>query len=218
MLRRSNFKSQPSTESRDAEQIPPFDGSINARRTELAQVANGAYPDSAMERKKSDFEAALDNQPLEWSWVERKLITSSSYWLVTTKPNAGGPHTRPVWGVYYDGTIWFSTGRSSIKGQNLAVDPRCVIHVESADDVVIIDGVAELVAPWEDVFAGDHSRAVLRRYMQKYVMTESELSPQGELSDAALYRVWPKVVNAWLEGAYPTTQSRWRMELPDLGR
>ena len=166
-----------------------------------------------MDRKQEEIIAALDNQPLEWSWVERKLITSSSYWLVTTKPDNRGPHARPVWGVYYDGTIWFSTGRSSVKGQNLALDPRCVIHVESADDVVIVDGIAELVAPWEDVFAGDHSRAVMRRYMQKYVMTEHELSPQGELGDAALYRVWPKTVNAWLEGAYPTTQSRWRLDL-----
>lgn len=168
-----------------------------------------------MDRDKAERLAALDTQPLEWSWVERKLITSGSYWLATTKPHGGGPHTRPVWGVYYDETIWFSTGRSSIKGQNLAVDPRCILHIESADDVVIVDGVAELVAPWEDVFAGDHSRAVLRRYMAKYVMTENELSPQGELSDAGLYRVWPKAVNAWLEGAYPTTQSRWSFAIPE---
>lgn len=181
-------------------------------------MKNHPYPSVAMDRRKEDQLAALDTQPLEWSWVERKLITSASYWLVTTKPNAGGPHARPVWGVYYDGSVWFSTGRSSVKGQNLAVDPRCIIHIESADDVVIVDGVAELVAPWEDVFAGDHSRAVLRRYMAKYVMTESELSPQGELSDAGLYRVHPKTINAWLEGAYPTTQSRWTFELPEPQR
>ncbi|MBI4898121.1 MAG: pyridoxamine 5'-phosphate oxidase family protein [Actinobacteria bacterium] len=149
-----------------------------------------------------------DSQPLEWSWVERKLITSSSYWLVTSKPD-GGPHARPVWGVYHDGTIWFSTGRSSVKGRNLANDARCVLHVESADDVVIVDGTVELVAVWDEVFANSVTLAVMEKYMEKYVMTQEELSPEGELSDAALYRVWPRVVNAWLEGAYPTTQSHW---------
>jgi nitroimidazol reductase NimA-like FMN-containing flavoprotein (pyridoxamine 5'-phosphate oxidase superfamily) len=140
--------------------------------------------------------------------VERKLTTSSNYWLVSTKPD-GAPHARPVWGVYHDGTIWFSTGRSSVKGRNLAEDNRCVIHIESADDVVVIEGKAELVAEWTDVMRVEPARTVMRKYMDKYVMTERELAPEGELSDAALYRVWPSVVNAWLEGAYPTTQSRW---------
>lgn len=149
-----------------------------------------------------------ENQPLEWSWVERKLITSSSYWLVTVKPN-GAPHARPVWGVYHDGTIWFSTGRSSVKGRNLAQNSRCVLHVESADDVVIIDGTVEQVCAWDDVFTAEPAVSVMQKYMDKYVMTKEELSPEGELSDAALYRVWPRVVNAWLEGAYPTTQSHW---------
>lgn len=161
-----------------------------------------------MDRVPHNVPQESDGQPLEWTWVERKLTTSSSYWLVTTKPN-GAPHARPVWGVYHDGTVWFSTGRSSVKGRNLANDPRCVLHIESADDVVILDGTAELVAAWEDVFSSEPAISVMRKYMDKYVMTEEELSPEGELSDAGLYRVWPRVVNAWLEGAYPTTQSHW---------
>jgi nitroimidazol reductase NimA-like FMN-containing flavoprotein (pyridoxamine 5'-phosphate oxidase superfamily) len=152
-----------------------------------------------------------DNQPLEWVWVERKLTTSSNYWLSTTRPD-GAPHARPVWGVYHDGTIWFSTGRSSVKGKNLARDKRCLIHLESADDVVIVEGTAELVTEWEQVMTSEPARTVMRQYMDKYLMTEQELAPEGELSDAALYRVWPRVVSAWLEGAYPTTQSRWVLE------
>src|ERR1035437_8545305 len=103
-----------------------------------------------MDRKQDNYPQEPENQPLEWSWVERKLITSSSYWLVTIKPNSA-PHARPVWGVYHDGTIWFSTGRSSVKGRNLAHDPRCVLHVESADDVVIVDGTVEMIAVWDEV-------------------------------------------------------------------
>ncbi|MFY9264442.1 MAG: pyridoxamine 5'-phosphate oxidase family protein [Solirubrobacterales bacterium] len=169
-----------------------------------------------MDRAGETFSEQSDDQPLEWTWVERKLITSGSYWLVTTKPD-GGPHARPVWGVYHDHTIWFSTGRSSVKGRNLAADPRCVLHVESADDVVIIDGTAELVETWDKVFESEPSRTVLHTYMGKYVMTEAELAPSGELSDAALYRVWPHVINAWLEGAYPTTQSRWVLDVHSAG-
>lgn len=161
-----------------------------------------------MDRPQDNYPHEPESQPLEWTWVERKLITSSSYWLITTRLN-GAPHARPVWGVYHDGTIWFSTGRSSVKGRNLARDPRCVLHVESADDVVIVDGTVELVAVWDEVFDAEPGITVMQKYMEKYVMKRDELSPEGELSDAGLYRVWPNVVNAWLEGAYPTTQSHW---------
>ncbi|MFY9487544.1 MAG: pyridoxamine 5'-phosphate oxidase family protein [Solirubrobacterales bacterium] len=174
-------------------------------------MAEHVKAEGVKDGETESFSAGLHSQPLDWSWVERKLITSGSYWLVTTKLN-GAPHARPVWGVYHDHTIWFSTGRSSVKGRNLAADPRCVLHVESADDVVIIDGSVELVESWEKVFESEPAHSVLRQYMAKYVMTEQELSPSGELYDAALYRVWPHVVNAWLEGAYPTTQSRWVLD------
>ena len=60
----------------------------------------------------------------------------------------GRPHTAPVW-IDLDGTaIVFNTGADTVKGRNLARDPRCSLVVQ--DDrppfsMVIVEGTVELV-------------------------------------------------------------------------
>ena len=39
----------------------------------------------------------------------------------------------------------------------------------------------------------------------------AEMEVDDPVSGAALYRVRPKVVLAWLEGAFPQTRSRWEL-------
>ena len=56
--------------------------------------------------------------PLAWSHAERRLEGARSYWIATTRPG-GKPHAAPVWGVYVGGSLYFGTGRSSVKGRNL---------------------------------------------------------------------------------------------------
>src|SRR5919202_1909913 len=55
----------------------------------------------------------------------------------------GRPHAMPVWGVWLDCAVWFSTHPGSVKGRNIARDPRIVAHLESGDDVAILEGRAE---------------------------------------------------------------------------
>ena len=79
---------------------------------------------------------------LAWSEVERRLSASHDYWVATTRPD-GRPHVMPVWGVWLDGRVWFSSGRRSLKARNLDADPRCTVTTDDARDPVVIDGVAE---------------------------------------------------------------------------
>ncbi|MCI0395764.1 MAG: pyridoxamine 5'-phosphate oxidase family protein [Chloroflexi bacterium] len=81
---------------------------------------------------------------LPWSWATERLARALNYWIATTRPD-GQPHMTPVWGVWLDDTFYFSTGRRSRKARNLAVNPRCVVCPEHADDPVILEGVAERV-------------------------------------------------------------------------
>ena len=37
---------------------------------------------------------------LEWSWVQDKMYSARSYWVVTS-PKSGPPHPMPVWGVLH---------------------------------------------------------------------------------------------------------------------
>jgi PPOX class probable F420-dependent enzyme len=81
---------------------------------------------------------------LPWSWAEQRLAASRNYWLATVRPD-GRPHAMPVWAVWYDASLWFSSSVGSRKVRNLRTNPFCVATTEHADDPVILEGVAEIV-------------------------------------------------------------------------
>ena len=51
----------------------------------------------------------------------------------------------PVWGMWMDSTLWFTSATGSRKVKNLRHDPRCCVTTEDASDPVIIEGVARFV-------------------------------------------------------------------------
>src|SRR4051794_17978339 len=104
---------------------------------------------------------------LNWGHVDRHLRNSRSYWLTTVRED-GRPHAMPVWGVWDGRALWFGTGPASIKGRNIERDPRVVMHLESGDDVVILEGT--IGRTWSD--------EVLDTYVAKYSMPAEELGFQ----------------------------------------
>jgi PPOX class probable F420-dependent enzyme len=81
---------------------------------------------------------------LPWSWAEERLATSHDYWLATVRPD-GRPHLMPVWGVWDDGALWFSSSKGSSKARNLTAEPRCSVATDNAWEPVVIEGVATVV-------------------------------------------------------------------------
>jgi PPOX class probable F420-dependent enzyme len=79
---------------------------------------------------------------LSWDEAERRLTRSHDYWLATVRPD-GAPHVMPVWGVWLDGSVWFSCALASRKARNLAADPRCTVTTDDARDPVVVEGVAD---------------------------------------------------------------------------
>jgi general stress protein 26 len=80
---------------------------------------------------------------LDWSWAAQRLTEARSYWVATVWPT-GRPHLMPVWAMWDDSTLWFSSAVGSRKTKNLRADPNCVITTE-ASDPVIIEGQATMV-------------------------------------------------------------------------
>jgi PPOX class probable F420-dependent enzyme len=136
---------------------------------------------------------------LPWSWVSEQMERSRNYWVCTTRPD-GRPHAMPVWGVWVDDTLWFSTGDGSVKARNLAADPRVAVHLESGDDAVMLEGTAERPSLDADV----HHR-VTTAYGAKYDMTADLLpGPEG------WYALRASRAFAWQERDFPNTATRWR--------
>lgn len=87
---------------------------------------------------------------LPWSWAEERLITSRNYWVTTVWPD-GRPHVMPVWGMWHQGSFWFSSSKPSRKARNLTADPRCMVATEDATNPVVVEGRATLVTDADDL-------------------------------------------------------------------
>ncbi|GHF17947.1 hypothetical protein GCM10017786_59590 [Amycolatopsis deserti] len=81
---------------------------------------------------------------LPWSWAEKRLRDSHDYWLATVWPD-GRPHLMPVWGVWHDEALWFSSSRSARKVRNLEVNPAVTVSTDDALNPVVLEGVAKVV-------------------------------------------------------------------------
>lgn len=135
------------------------------------------------------------------------LADATTYWVCTVRPD-GRPHATPVWGVWYDGCFWFTTFSGAGKVRNLAANPNIVVHLDSGNDVVVIEGVAgrvddEAVLP-----------AVCERYATKYVddRTGEPYRPDVDLGgggDELLFRVRPVTGRTWTQGVVDEMSQRW---------
>ncbi len=131
---------------------------------------------------------------MAWGRVEARLIASLNYWVATASP-AGQPHAAPVWGLWHQGAFYFSTDPSSRKGRNLAANAAAAVHLESGDDVVILEGDAR---PFDEPkMVADLDRA----YFAKYGF---------HLVEGAIYRLQPKRAMGWIEADFPGSATRWQ--------
>jgi PPOX class probable F420-dependent enzyme len=89
---------------------------------------------------------------IPWAEAGRRLTVSHDFWVATARPD-GRPHVMPVWGVWLDGRLWFSSSLGSRKARNLAADPRCTLTTDDALNPVVVDGVAERVTDAERIAA-----------------------------------------------------------------
>jgi len=81
---------------------------------------------------------------LPWHWAEQRLVRARNFWLATVAAD-GTPHLMPVWAVWLDGRLWFSSATGSRKARNLAAEPRCSLATDDAVEPVVVRGRAERV-------------------------------------------------------------------------
>lgn len=140
-----------------------------------------------------------DPEGASWSDTEAKLTASRNYWVCTTRAD-GGPHSKPVWGVWLEDALWFGTGDQSVAGRNLARDPRISVHLESGDDVTILEGTVKQFAPSET------PTAMKDAYATKYNMSFDDVG------DGEWFRLEPATVLTWLEHDFVKSAARWTFE------
>jgi nitroimidazol reductase NimA-like FMN-containing flavoprotein (pyridoxamine 5'-phosphate oxidase superfamily) len=136
---------------------------------------------------------------LPWRWARERLERAHNYYVATARRD-GRPHVMPVWGLWFDGAFYFSTGAQSRKARNLAANAECVVCTERADEPVIVEGVAE---PAKDRKA---LAAFRKLYKEKYDWDME--------AEEGIYVVRPRVAFGFIEQAdlFPGSATRWRFE------
>lgn len=135
---------------------------------------------------------------LDWSWAVERLTAARNYWVCTVSSDAR-PHAAPVWGVWRDCSLYFSTDPTSRKGDNLAARGDITVHLESGDEVVIIDGAVRRIAKLSDV------EWLAPAYEAKYGVDVTTFPEK----DSLWLAVEPRIVRGWRETDFPTSATRW---------
>jgi len=140
---------------------------------------------------------------LPWSWVADKMNRCRTFWLATIRSgknesSLARPHVMPVWGVWLDDAFFFSTGRNSRKGQNLAANPACSVTNDDGMEAVVVEGEAR------QVDAAPTLERVASAYKKKYKMDPRSM---GE----PIFAVRPSTVFGFIEKSFPKSATRWKL-------
>jgi hypothetical protein len=106
-------------------------------------------------------------------------------------PPRRATHAKPVWGVWLGGHFLFSTHPQTVTARNLKANPALVVHLESGEQVAIVEGEAMRF----------DERGLLARFGEAYeAKYDWRLSPEDldpENPDAAFYAVRPRSALSW---------------------
>jgi hypothetical protein len=128
---------------------------------------------------------------VSWEYVEKRLTDSLNYWLCTVRPN-GAPHVVPRWGVFMDGKFYYDGSPETRHARNLDSNQRVTLHLESGNDVVIMDGTSQPAAKPDPEFALRLSEA----YCVKYEADGYAPKPD-QWDEGGLYVFTPHQCLAW---------------------
>lgn len=126
-----------------------------------------------------------------WEDVEGRLRDAKNYWLCSVYPD-GRPHVVPRWAVYVDGRVYYDGSPETRHARNIAANPQVVLHLESGDQALIVEGVAgEAGRPSAELAA-----ALVTAYCQKYEAFGYCPEPD-QWNEGGLFVFTPKKVLTW---------------------
>ena len=146
------------------------------------RVTRPQFPKGYVERPKAF---------VPWSHVEQRLADAHNYWVCTVRPN-GHPHSIPKWGVWVDGRIYFDGSPETRHARNIAANPFVSLHLESGDDVIIVEGTARPISSPSRQIAAHVAEAYSAKYKEKGYSPEP-----AQWDNGGLFEIVPRTVMAW---------------------
>lgn len=118
---------------------------------------------------------------LDWDWARNRMTSAENYVVVTVFPD-GRPHAMGMHGMWFEDAFYFGTGRKTRKAMELAQNPRCIILNDRLEELVIVEGTAEIV------LLADLPKGLSEKNEKKYGW------PLHEDVESSIYRVRPTKV------------------------
>ncbi|TMJ29824.1 MAG: pyridoxamine 5'-phosphate oxidase, partial [Alphaproteobacteria bacterium] len=144
-----------------------------------------------------------DEGLVEWGWAVERLERARNYWFSTTRPD-GRPHAMPAWAVWVDGALYFDGSQETRRGRNLAQNAAIVVHLESGDQVVILEGEAHETGKPDPALA----HRLVEAFIAKYGASDDYKPTPDQWDNGGLWSLRPRVAFGWT--SFPKTVTRWR--------
>jgi len=128
---------------------------------------------------------------VSWEYVAQRLSEAKNYWLCSVRPD-GRPHVIPRWAVYVDGKVYYDGSSKTRHARNILENPYISLHLESGDQVVILEGTsqqAERPSP-------ELAQKLAQAYKTKYAVHGYAPEP-NQWDEGGLYVFTIQQVIAW---------------------
>jgi len=148
------------------------------------------------------------SEPLRpWAESRERLIAADLYWMTATRRD-GRPHAVPIGGAWSVDRLWFNSAPSTVLSRILRRNPRALMHLESGEDVLIVEGEASLVG------GQDVPDVVVTTYRTKY---GGDWDPHAPHDPWLWFVLIPRSAMTWSYEDMRNTAVRYDFEGPRSG-
>ena len=149
-----------------------------------------------------EYGVATDRESmLSWETVEAQLGAAKLFWVATTTADAR-PRVRPVDGTWFEGRIYVGGSPETAWIRDLLANPNVAVHLDSADGIVIVDGVAESRGGRIADDAAERLADLLGERFPYGRPKAEDLAVQGSIA------IRPRTIVAWRDFAKDPTRFR----------
>ena len=148
----------------------------------------------------SDYGVGSATEHVQWSRVEERLHADRVYWIATVGPG-GRPRVRPIDAVYVDRVIYVGGSPATRWVREIKSNPHVSVHLDGVDDVVIIEGDAEILRTMERDLAQRLATASNAKFPE-YRMTAETYVGRGAIA------IRPRKAIAWTDITRDPTRFR----------
>jgi hypothetical protein len=134
---------------------------------------------------------------LTWDWVAAQLADSKHYWLCSvhapsSDAQGGRPHVVPRWGVFLDDKFYYDGSPETRHARNIERNPHVALHLESGEQVIILEGISQPAGKPIPNFARRLAKAIGDKYAAYGYAPEPNQWDEG-----GLFVFTPKQCIAW---------------------